>query len=106
MRGNKEFDKKHLEQLVVKYGGDFCQKRTDNNEATIVSSVDTSKLERHSIGQRFGLIRLFVVPVVKGHIRKGLAILKPDWIIESTKKERMLPLISESVRGFDLHTSF
>ena len=45
VRGNKEFDKKHLEQLVVKYGGDFCQKRTDNNEATVVSSVDTSELE-------------------------------------------------------------
>lgn len=43
MRGNKEFDKKHLEQLVVKYGGDFCQKRTEDNDATIVSSVDTSE---------------------------------------------------------------
>jgi hypothetical protein len=43
IRGNREFDKKHLEQLVVKYGGDFCQKRTDKNEATIISSVDTSE---------------------------------------------------------------
>lgn len=46
VRGNKEFDKKHLEQLVVKYGGDFCQKRTDDNEATIISSVDTSEIRK------------------------------------------------------------
>ncbi|GHJ87568.1 hypothetical protein NliqN6_3970 [Naganishia liquefaciens] len=78
VRGNKEFDKKHLEQLVVKYGGDFCQKRTDNNEATVVSSVDT-------------------MPVVRGHIRKGLTIVRPEWIIASIQKERMLPLISELV---------
>ncbi|KAJ9107908.1 hypothetical protein QFC19_002651 [Naganishia cerealis] len=43
-RGTKAFDKKHLEQLVHKNGGDYCQKRTDNNEAIVISSIDTSCL--------------------------------------------------------------
>lgn len=41
----------------------------------------------------------FPVPIIKGLIRKDLTIVKPEWIVESIKKERMLPLISESVRN-------
>lgn len=95
MRGNKAFDKKHLEQLVVKYGGDFCQKRTDDNDAMIISSVDTSKSlkDREAVIRR--LMGFFIVPIVKGQIRKGLTIVKPEWIVESIQRKRMLPLISE-----------
>jgi DNA ligase-4 len=94
MRGNKEFDKKHLEQLVVKYGGDFCQKRTEDNDATIISSIATSAF----ILQKVGMPNTDVpskVSAVQGQIRKGLTILRPEWLVESIKRERMLPLIKE-----------
>lgn len=93
LRGNKEFDKKHLEQLVVKYGGDFCQKRTEENDATIISSLDTSMY----LGwpTEYSLLMYGTVPQVKGQIKKGLSILRPEWLIESIKRERMLPLIKE-----------
>jgi DNA ligase-4 len=36
-------------------------------------------------------------PHVKAQIRKGVSVIKPDWIFESIKRKKALPLIKEWV---------
>ncbi|KAJ9102382.1 hypothetical protein QFC21_002782 [Naganishia friedmannii] len=76
IRGTKAFNKDELERLVTRHGGDYCQQRTDDNDAIVISSIDT-------------------VPTVKGQIKKGVNIVKPEWIIESIKRGKMLPFTKE-----------
>jgi DNA ligase-4 len=34
-------------------------------------------------------------PLVKAQIRKGVSIIKPEWILESIKRKKPLPLLKE-----------
>jgi len=35
--------------------------------------------------------------LVKAQMRKGVSVIKPDWLFESIKRRRSIPLIKESV---------
>lgn len=80
IRGNKEpeHSKASLERLIVENGGDFRQMVLPHgDEDTIVISSS----ER--------------IPQAIGAIKKGRSIVKPEWLLESVKAGKILPLIKE-----------
>lgn len=76
VRGTKEFDKPHLERLIVEHGGDFCQRVIADDETIVITSSEQA-------------------PQAQGAIRKGKSLVKPEWLLESIKAKRKLPLIDE-----------
>ncbi|WRT63833.1 uncharacterized protein IL334_000758 [Kwoniella shivajii] len=73
-KGNPTHSKVELEALVHRHGGEFTQAQLSDLSALVVSPDEKS-------------------PLVRAQIRKGVSILKPEWIIESIERRRPLPLI-------------
>ncbi|BEI97354.1 hypothetical protein CcaverHIS631_0209430 [Cutaneotrichosporon cavernicola] len=68
--------KKELEAIVFKHGGDFTQAQLADNSALVISWDDKT-------------------PRVKAQIRKGISVVKPQWIFESIKRQRPIPLLKD-----------
>lgn len=78
IRGTKEFDKSHLERLIVEHGGDFCQRVMADDDTIVITNSEQA-------------------PQAQGAVRKGKSLVKPEWLLESIKAKRRLPLINERV---------
>ncbi|KLT43549.1 ATP-dependent DNA ligase [Cutaneotrichosporon oleaginosum] len=70
------YSKQELEELVFKHGGDYTQAQLADNSAIVISSDNKT-------------------PRVTAQIRKGISVVKPQWILESIKRKRPIPLLKE-----------
>ncbi|RSH81465.1 DNA ligase (ATP) [Saitozyma podzolica] len=75
-RGTPEYKKADLEALVHKHGGEFTQAQLSDLSAFVIAPDNKS-------------------PLVKAQIRKGVSIIKPEWIFASIERRRPIPLIEE-----------
>jgi hypothetical protein len=57
----------------------------------------SSQPQRYSCAVLNTPILNLIDPHVKAQIRKGVSVIKPDWIFESIKRKKALPLIKEWV---------
>ncbi|KAK4686832.1 DNA ligase 4, partial [Tremellales sp. Uapishka_1] len=75
-RGSPQHSKAELEELVHTNGGDFTQAQLSDLSALVIS---------HDLKS----------PLVKAQMRKKVSIIKPEWLIESIKRRKPLPLIKD-----------
>ncbi|WVN89251.1 uncharacterized protein L203_104469 [Cryptococcus depauperatus CBS 7841] len=73
-KGSSERSKAELEALVHTHGGKFIQAQTANLSALVVSPDEKS-------------------PLVRAQIKKGVSVIKPEWLLECVKRKKILPLI-------------
>ncbi|WWC66828.1 uncharacterized protein I206_100735 [Kwoniella pini CBS 10737] len=75
-KGNSAYSKQDLEELVHKHGGEFSQAQLSDLSATVISPDEKN-------------------PLVRAQIRKGLSVVKPEWIFASIERGHSIPLIKE-----------
>nr|ODN87629.1 hypothetical protein L203_03409 [Cryptococcus depauperatus CBS 7841] len=75
-KGSSERSKAELEALVHTHGGKFIQAQTANLSALVVSPDEKSEC-----------------PLVRAQIKKGVSVIKPEWLLECVKRKKILPLI-------------
>ncbi|WVR03601.1 hypothetical protein IAU60_000593 [Kwoniella sp. DSM 27419] len=75
-KGNAQHTKADLEALVHKHGGEFTQAQLGDLSALVISPDEKS-------------------PLVRAQIRKGVTVIKPEWIFASIERRRPLPLLKE-----------
>ncbi|OCF31187.1 DNA ligase 4 [Kwoniella heveanensis BCC8398] len=75
-KGSAAHPKAELEALVHKHGAEFTQAQLADLSALVISPD-----EKH--------------PLVRAQIRKGVSVLKPDWIFESIRRRRPLPMLKD-----------
>ncbi|GFZ52023.1 DNA ligase 4 [Saitozyma sp. JCM 24511] len=89
-KGTPEHKKADLEALVHKHGGEFTQAQLSDLSAFVIAPDNKS-------GSAYPAGDLRVGPLVKAQIRKGVSIIKPEWIFASIERRRPIPLIEEYV---------
>ncbi|WWC58136.1 uncharacterized protein I303_100671 [Kwoniella dejecticola CBS 10117] len=75
-KGNSSHSKQDLEELVHKHGGEFTQAQLSDLSAMVISPDEKN-------------------PLVRAQIRKGVSVIKPEWIFASIERGNPLPLIKE-----------
>ncbi|WVQ80875.1 hypothetical protein IAT38_002982 [Cryptococcus sp. DSM 104549] len=75
-KGTAKHSKADLEALVHKFGGDYTQAQLADLSAYVISPDEKG-------------------PHVRAQIRKGVTVIKPEWVFESIKREEALPLIKD-----------
>lgn len=75
---------------MLKHGGDFKQAQLADKSAYVISPDEKSTCIVNKEGRAD-----LVDPKVRAEIRKGVSIIKPEWILESIKRGKPLPLIKE-----------
>ncbi|WVW81787.1 hypothetical protein I302_103784 [Kwoniella bestiolae CBS 10118] len=75
-KGTAQHSKQDLEALVHKHGGEFTQAQLSDLSALVISPDEKN-------------------PLVRAQIRKGVSVIKPQWIMKSIERRRPLPLIKE-----------
>ena len=89
IKGNSENSKAQLEELVHKHGGEFSQAQLSDLSAYVIAPDEKS--ENHL--KRYTMTVLNSDVLVRAQKKKGVSIIKPQWIHESIKRGRQLPLI-------------
>ena len=89
IKGDAQNDKAKLEALVHKHGGEFSQAQLSDLSALVVAPDQKST----SVCVAGGWLTSDVL--VRAQIKKGVSVIKPDWIYESIDRARQLPLIKE-----------
>lgn len=88
IKGDGRNDKAQLEALVHRHGGEFSQAQLSDLSALVVAP-----------DQKSGLVCLKILlmadVLIRAQIKKGVSIIKPEWIYESIHRGRKLPLIRE-----------
>ncbi|WVQ76196.1 hypothetical protein IAR50_005859 [Cryptococcus sp. DSM 104548] len=75
-KGTPAHPKSELEALVYERGGLYSQGQLPNLSAKVISPDEKS-------------------PSVRAQIRKGVDVIKPEWIFQCIKRDYILPLIKE-----------
>lgn len=93
IKGDSTNNKAALEALVHKHGGDFTQAQLSDNTAMVIAPDEkgraTTAIDR--------IAAKILDPRCRAQVRKGLSLVKPEWIYESIKRKRKLPLLKSYV---------
>src|SRR5690349_337051 len=82
IKGDFQNDKAKLEALVHAHGGTYTQAQLSDLSAYVISPDDKSE----SFASKIRPTLLNVDVLVKAQKKKGISVVKPEWIYESIKR--------------------
>ncbi len=94
IKGSKLYEKNQLEELITAHGGDYCQRCKEGDDVIPVSSTEKGESSENRLASCVADYSM-TVPGVNAPKKFDITIVKPEYIIESIKRKRMLPFIQE-----------